>query len=162
MCDWGNLNPALHRTVELFDVVFFFQGLQLVSGQHELGVLSYSSVPKPRKTAELPDNHPLPLCTNVDQINPAAAMFSLDNQLTLQVLKTDTLVSSPSQTWTVFPAPCCLLLFVWLCQVSNDKKICFLQRRAQSAFFLVITSRCAESKKTTLFTWRCNINTFVT
>lgn len=35
---------------------------------------------------------------NVDQINPAAAMFSLDNQLSLQVLKTDTLVSSPSQT----------------------------------------------------------------
>lgn len=39
---------------------------------------------------------------NVDQINPAAAMFSLDNQLSLQVLKTDTLVSSPSQTWTVY------------------------------------------------------------
>jgi len=49
---------------------------------------------------------------NVDQINPErAAMFSLDNQLTVQVLKTDTLVSSPSQT-PMLSAAVCLILSV--------------------------------------------------
>lgn len=87
---------------------------------------------------------------NVDQINPAAALLSLDNQLTLQVLKTDSLVSSLSQTWTVFSAPCCLLLFVRLCRFSNDKKILFLD----CLLFEIITSRCTGPKN--------NTNTFVT
>lgn len=81
---------------------------------------------------------------NVDQINPAAAMFSLDNQSTLQVLKTDTVVSSMSQTWTVFSAPCCLLLFVWLCQFSNDKKLLSSRElRLLLSTFFAITSRHA-------------------
>lgn len=67
-----------------------------MSGQHELGVL-YSSVPRQQRAAQHPASHPLPPLLNVDQINPAAAaaaaMLSLDNQLTLQVLKTDSLVS---------------------------------------------------------------------
>lgn len=51
----------------------------------------------------------------------------------------------------MFSAACCLLLFVWLCQFSNDKEIALLQRtgcsRLHFFFFFVITSRCAGSKK---------------
>lgn len=127
------------------------------------GVLSYSSVPKPERLQSLqpPTHSPL---QNVDQINQAAAMFSLNNQSTLQVLKTDTVVSSTSQTWTVFSTPCCLLLFVWLCQFSNDKKLLSsreLRLLLSTFFFSNYQQACWVQKHTTIH-WRCNINIFVT
>lgn len=129
MCHWGNLKPVLQHTVEVLDVVFF-QRLTLVSGQRESDLLSCSSGPKPWKTAELPAAHSP--SHNVDHINPAAeapppaAMFSLDNQMSLQVLKTDTRFFPSSDMNDVL----CSMTSVAVC------------------YSLVITCRCAGPKKT--------------
>lgn len=53
VCYWGNLNPSLHHTVKVFEVVVF-QGTQSVSGQRALGVLCYSSAPRLQKRLQSP------------------------------------------------------------------------------------------------------------
>lgn len=141
MCDWGNLNPALHHIVEVFDVGLF-QGLQPVSGQNELGCCPTHQYQSPERLQNFqpPIHSPF---QNVDQINPAAAaaaMFSL------------------SQTLLFLPwarHELCSLLHVVCCCLFDSvsflmtKKLLYSREQAVLVytFFLVITSRCAGSKK---------------
>lgn len=111
-----SVSPWSPAALQAFEVVC---SPSLVSGLW----LLYHSVPQSQESLS-PASRPLP--SNVDQMSVAAAetMFSLGDQLILQLLKANTFVSSPRQTlaevfsWCVCrfqwrsgePLTCCLWL----------------------------------------------------